>query len=94
MIKACDERVQIPNTADFSVSERIVPGWYNLEVANLIEELKGTNHVALTADCWTSRTTIPYMTITAHYVDSSFLMKSKVLQTKVLDEKHTGKIFL
>lgn len=53
-------------------------------------ELSATKHVALTSDCWTSRTTVPYMTVTAHYLDESFDMVSKVLQTKVLDERHTG----
>ena len=35
-------------------------------------------------------TTIHYMTITAHFVDDQFNLQSKVLQTKVLNEKHTG----
>ena len=75
----------MPNRDTFS--ERIIPAWYNIEVTKLMEELKATSHVSLTS---TSRTTIPYMTITAHYVDDQFNLQSKVLQTKVLNEKHTG----
>ena len=71
-------------------SERIIPAWCNIEVTKLMEELNATPHVSLTSDCWTSRTTIPYMTITAHFVDDHFNIQIKVLQTKVLNEKHTG----
>ena len=88
MIHACDDRVVIPNKAAFS--ERIIPSWYNLEVSKLMEELKATKHVALTADCWTSRITIPYLTITAHFIDETYNLKSKVLLNKVLDSQHTG----
>ena len=78
----------MPNRDTFS--ERIIPARYNIEVTKLMDELKATSHVSLTSDCWTSRTTIPYMTITAHFVDDQFNLQSKVLQTKVLNEKHTG----
>ena len=82
MIHAIDDRVVIPNKQSFS--ERIVQTWYNLEVSTLMEELKATSAVALTSDGWT-------MTITAHFFDEHFTLMSKVLQTRVLDEKHTGK---
>ena len=88
MIHACDERVVIPNKDTFS--QRIIPSWYNLEVAHLMEEMKSVPHVALTSDCWTSRTTVPHMTITAHYFNKDFTMQARVLQTRVLDERHTG----
>ena len=88
MIHAIDDRVVLPNKQSFS--EQIVPTWYNLEVSKLMGELKATSAVALTSDGWTSRTTVPYMTITAHFFDEQFTLMSKVLQTRVLDEKHTG----
>ena len=87
MIHACDESVVILNTDMFS--QRIIPSWYNLDIAHLMEEMKTALHVALTSDCWTSRTTVSYMTITAHYFDTDFSIQAGVLQMRVLDEWHT-----
>lgn len=70
MIHAFD--VIILNKATFD--ERIVPSWYNIEAAKLMEELKSTDHVSLTSECWNSRTTIPYLTITAHYANEVWII--------------------
>ena len=46
--------------------------------------------IALTTDIWTSRAVEAYITVTAHYLDPSWTMKSYVLETVVFPERHTG----
>lgn len=47
--------------------------------------------LCLTTDTWTSVATESYLTITVHYVSHDWLLKSRVLGTLFLDERHTGK---
>lgn len=54
----------------------------------IIDELKETESVALTNDSWTSRTCESYVTITVHFMQSDWNMKSYVLQTR--DVSHPG----
>lgn len=56
----------------------------------IIDELKETESVALTSDAWTSRTCENYVTITVHFMQSDWNMKSYVLQTRHLDVSHPG----
>lgn len=56
----------------------------------LIDELKETESVALTTDSWTSRACESYVTITVHFMQSDWNMKSYVLQTRHLDVSHPG----
>ena len=46
--------------------------------------------IAITTDGWTSRATSSFVNITAHMVDGNFQMKDYVLQTRPLNESHTG----
>ena len=46
--------------------------------------------IALTTDIWTSRAVEAYITVTAHYLDPLWTMKSYVLETVVFPERHTG----
>ncbi|XP_056091129.1 zinc finger BED domain-containing protein 4-like [Rhinichthys klamathensis goyatoka] len=46
--------------------------------------------VAITCDAWTSRATVSYVTVTAHHVNSEWKLISYVLQTRAMDDSHTG----
>lgn len=46
--------------------------------------------VALTSDGWTSRATQSYVTVTSSYVNENWELVSNTLQTRPLDESHTG----
>ena len=46
--------------------------------------------VALTTDIWTSRAVEAYITVTAHYLNSLWVMYSYVLETSAFSERHTG----
>ena len=47
-------------------------------------------NVSITTNCWTSHATESYMTVTAHFVNNEYELKSYVLQTRELDEPHTA----
>lgn len=49
-----------------------------------------TETVALTTDCWTALTTESYITVTCHYADKDWKLKSAVLHTASMPERHTA----
>ena len=54
------------------------------------KSLKSALRVAITCDAWTSRATVSYVTVTAHHVNSQWKLTSYVLQTRAMDDSHTG----
>lgn len=62
---------------------------YKETLAQLIEELAG-GFVGITTDLWTSIANRGYITVTASYFLPDWTMKTKVLATTNLDDKHTG----
>ena len=44
----------------------------------------------MTTDLWTSLTTTSYITVTAHFAQD-WSLQSKILATRPLPDKHTGK---
>ena len=72
-----------------TISEKIIPAWCQAERDKLHRELKAARAVSLTSDGWTSRNTVGYLTITAHFLQN-WELKSKVLQTEMFEGNHTG----
>ncbi|KAK1172120.1 zinc finger BED domain-containing protein DAYSLEEPER-like [Acipenser oxyrinchus oxyrinchus] len=62
---------------------------YDNVKSQLAAELK-TQSVSLTTDLWTSVTMDAYITVTAHYITESWQLKSKILQTAIMSERHTA----
>lgn len=52
--------------------------------------LAQTDKVALTTDIWTSLAVESYVTVTCHYIDEEWEMKSTVLQTHSMPERDTA----
>lgn len=46
--------------------------------------------VAITTDCWTALTTESYVTVTCHWTDKDWQVKSAVLLTKSMPGRHTA----
>ena len=46
--------------------------------------------ISLTTDIWTSIATEGYITVTAHYIDNSWVLQAFVLETLPFSERHTG----
>ena len=53
-------------------------------------QLKQMKHYAMTTDLWTSGACDPYITLTIHYIDGEWSLKSKCLDTVALFADHTG----
>jgi hypothetical protein len=52
--------------------------------------LSEVEYISITADTWTSLATESYLTVTVHYVSQEWELKSHVLGTLLLEERHTG----
>jgi len=55
----------------------------------LKEVLNDINYLAITTDCWTSVTTESYLSITCHFINTNYELKTTVLSTKSLTKNHT-----
>lgn len=88
LIKECEARYSFPSRATFG--ERVVPMMYDVVAERLKMELKESGAVAITCDAWTSRATESYITVTCHYIDGDFKLQSNVLQTRAMNDSHTG----
>lgn len=87
-VRELDPRYSLPTRKHFS--EKVIPQLYSEVKNKIIAELKETESVALTTDSWTSKACESYVTITVHFMQSDWNMKSDVLQTRHLDVSHTG----
>ena len=63
---------------------------YDEEKSKLLVELRDVETVALTTDTWTSNSTTSYITVTEHHIDKNWEIKSNVLLTREMLERHTG----
>lgn len=57
--------------------------------AELLKEVAGCP-VGCTTDLWTSHANEGYITLTAQYITAQWEQKTKVLATRVLNDRHTG----
>lgn len=87
MLNVIEPRYIIPSQAHFR--QTIIPALYRKTKPKIENELAEASAVALTTDSWTSRATHSYLTVTAHYINAEWEMKSHVLQTRPL-ESHTS----
>ncbi|KAI5746448.1 hypothetical protein M8J77_003684 [Diaphorina citri] len=53
-------------------------------------ELSAASSVALTTDCWSSRSQQSYITVTAHFIDSTWHTKTVTLSTHEISHRHTA----
>ena len=61
------------------------------EVKGVVEKgLNDVSDVAIRTDAWTSLATESYVTVMDHYITKEWQMKSAVLDTSQLDERHSA----
>ena len=88
MIQKLNPRYDLPSRKHFS--KQAIPTLY-CEIRDVvISDLKDICEYALTTDLWTSCATEPYLTVTLHYINSDWELKSVCLQTVSLLKDHTG----
>ena len=87
LVHLLDSRYQLPSQRTLM---RWLPNKYE-EVKQLVKhQLTLASHVSLTTDIWTSRTAQSYMTITSHFIDDLWEMRSLVLETFHFSNDHTA----
>uniref|UniRef100_A0A3Q1BI66 BED-type domain-containing protein n=1 Tax=Amphiprion ocellaris TaxID=80972 RepID=A0A3Q1BI66_AMPOC len=86
LMKTLEPRYVIPTRKQFS--EVTIPNMYADVKNDIATSLTSAERVALTCDCWTSRATESYLTITAHYIDNDWNLMWHVLQTRSVETSH------
>ena len=88
LLNKVDKRYKIPSRRHFS--HVAVPEMYAQCVRSVQSELKQIEFFACTTDLWSSRTTEPYVSLTVHFINQDFELKSRCLQTSYFPEEHSG----
>ncbi|KAJ1701202.1 hypothetical protein LUZ63_000981 [Rhynchospora breviuscula] len=53
---------------------------------------KDISKISLTSDCWTSNTSVGYMSLTAHYVDANWKLQKRIISFIDLAPPHSGEV--
>ncbi|XP_055786983.1 zinc finger BED domain-containing protein 4-like [Salvelinus fontinalis] len=77
----------IPSRKTFSKS--LIPQLYESTQASVRERVQKATAVCLTTDCWTSRVTTSYMSVTCHFIED-FSMSSCLLDCFEFSDRHTS----
>ncbi|KAJ4947029.1 hypothetical protein JOQ06_009071 [Pogonophryne albipinna] len=88
IIHSLDKRYVIPSRTYFS--QVAIPDLNKKCRAKVETELSKVEYYAVTTDLWSSRTTEPYISLTVHFIDEDFTLKSRCLQTAFFPENHTS----
>lgn len=88
MFHALDPRYEIPNYK--TLSSTYVPDLYREVRELLIKELQKVDFISITTDLWTSLANDSYIAVTCHFISSEWQMKSAVLKTSYMKERHTA----
>ena len=87
LVHLLDSQYQLPSKRH--IMRSLLPDMYTTRAKEIKRELLQISHIALTSDLWTSRTTESYLTITCHFVTSTWELKSLVLETFGFKKDHT-----
>ena len=86
LVEKLEPRFTIPSHK--TLTERTIPIMYSdVKHSKIIPSIKNASHVALTTDCWTSRTNASYIGLTIHYLSPEWQF---VLENKELPISHTA----
>ena len=88
LMATADPRYKVPNRQHFS--DILLPKMYNDAKARVKAVVSQASRCALTTDGWTSRVTQSFITITCHLLNKNWDLENYVLQTRIMDESHTG----
>uniref|UniRef100_A0A0A1XSV1 Zinc finger BED domain-containing protein 1 n=1 Tax=Zeugodacus cucurbitae TaxID=28588 RepID=A0A0A1XSV1_ZEUCU len=88
-VKALNPEYQLPSR--HAISNTIISVVYETCIAQMREKISEGAKFCITTDCWTSHSSISYMAVTAHFVNSKFDMCSILLECCPMTESHTTK---
>jgi hypothetical protein len=80
----CESRY-IPPSQDYFLRVKI-PELYSDSKAALTTDIVKTEKVCITVEQWQAKSSQLYVTLTAHYINDKWELKSKVLQTDLISE--------
>ena len=83
-------KLKVPSRKYFS--QNCLPQLYTECRDRVYSEINNIPFFSTTADLRSSRTTEPYLSLTIHYIDGDWKLKSKCLQTSYFPDDHTGEI--
>lgn len=87
LLKILAPNYKIPSRQ--TISNRIKLIYDNVRTA-INEELKTINNIAFTTDIWTSRKNYSFITVTVHFINDKWELKSVTLSTKEFSEQHSA----
>ena len=89
LVTKLDPKYALPSRNYFSETE--IPRLYNEIRDNLVRpQLKEAKYFSSTTDLWTSCANQPYLSLTVHFIDKEWILRSYCLDTTPLFEDHTG----
>lgn len=88
MVNKLDQRYKIPSRHYFS--KVAIPTMYKDCRKTVEAEVSRAEYFACTADLWSSRTTEPYLSLTVHFLDQEFDLKTRCLMTAFFPDQHNG----
>lgn len=88
MIHVLDKRYNISALTYFS--HVAIPELYSKCKHKVMLEVQAAGFFAATTDLWTSLATEPYQSLTVHFINEDFDLKTRCLQTAFFPDDHTG----
>lgn len=90
MIKTLDPRYVLPGRKYFS--QTAIPNLYQQHRAKLQLDLVTVPHFSATTDIWSSRTMEPYLSLTVHFINDDWVLRSHCLQTSYFPDDYTSEL--
>lgn len=87
-IKTLEKHYMLPSRKYFCGVA--LPGLYDKCCAEVEKDVATADYFATTIDLWSSHRMEPYISLTLHYIDEDFTMKTECLQTAFFPSDHTG----
>lgn len=90
MIHSLDARYDLPKRKYFS--KKAIPRLFTNSQEEVRSELDKARIFSITADGWTSSVNLnPYISLTIHFIDEDWVLRTRALETYYMPADHTGK---
>lgn len=90
LLKVLDPRYVLPSRKYFS--DVALPQLYNSTRQRIAAELDGVSFYSATTDLWSSRVMQPYLSLTLHFINDDWTLRSVCLQKAYFHDEHKGEI--
>ena len=88
MLECFDSQYELPTRK--YLTRTSIPTFYSKVRDTVAQQLEEIHYYSCTADMWSSRGLVPYMSYTVHYLDRNWQFQSWYLETFFLPADHTG----